>query len=113
MVRTSNMKNRLIFSLIILILTTLIFLQCNDDSVTSPEIGHNLIVNPSFEENGNASLEGWVIAGDTLNRFTNDTPPNGGNWAVTINSVWISPLVNGIYTTVKLSPGTHIYRFSL
>jgi len=107
------MKNRLIFTLIILILSTLFFFQCDEDSITSPDIGHNLIINPSFEENGNASLAGWIIAGDTLNQFTNDTPPNGGNWAVTINSVWISPLVNGIYTTVKLPPGTHIYRFTV
>lgn len=107
------MKNRLIISSIILILAILFFFQCEDDSITSPEIEQNLIENPSFEEDGNASLKGWIIAGDTLNQFTNDTPPNGGNWAVTINSVWISPLINGIYTTVKLSPGTHIYRFTV
>jgi hypothetical protein len=107
------MKNRIILSLIIFILSALFFYQCNEDSITSPEIGENLITNPSFEENGNASLAGWIIAGDTLNQFTNEVPSGGGNWAVTINSVWISPLVNGIYTTVKLSPGTHIYRFTV
>ena len=113
MVRITDMKKQIFFTFSILILSTLFFFQCDGDSVTSPEIGQNLIANPSFEENGNASLTGWVVAGDTLNQFTNDTPPNGGNWAATINSVWISPLVNGIYTTVKLSPGTHIYRFTV
>ena len=106
------MIKRLLLPFSILLLFALLNYQCSD-SIITPDNENNLIFNPSFEENGNASLAGWIIAGDTINQFTTDIPPNGGNWAITINSVWISPLTNGIYTTVKLSPGIHIYRFSV
>ncbi len=106
------MIKKLLISSFILLPFTLFNYQCSD-SIIVPGIENNLILNPSFEENGNASLAWWIIAGDTINQFTTDIPPNGGNWAITINSVWISPLTNGIYTTVKLSPGTHIYHFSV
>ena len=106
------MIKRLLFPFFILLLFSLVLYRCSD-SIIVPGIENNLILNPSFEENGNASLAWWIIAGDTINQFTTDIPPNGGNWAITINSVWISPLTNGIYTTVKLSTGTHIYHFSV
>ncbi len=106
------MIKKLLISSFILLPFTLLNYQCSD-SIIVPGNENNLILNPSFEENGNASLAWWIIAGDTINQFTTDIPPNGGNWAITINSVWISPLTNGIYTTVKLSPGIHIYHFSV
>ncbi|TDJ53172.1 MAG: hypothetical protein E2O46_06185 [Ignavibacteria bacterium] len=106
------MIKRLLLPFFTLLLFTLLLYRCSD-SIIVPGNENNLITNPSFEENGNASLNGWIIAGDTINQFTTDIPPNGGNWAITINSVWISPLTNGIYTTVKLSTGIHIYRFSV
>jgi hypothetical protein len=104
------MKNRKIFYLISLILSSLLFFQCDDDSISSPSIENNLIPNPSFEENGDSSLANWFVNMPSLVHFTNDTPPNGGNWALTIDVLWGSG--NDVISTVKIPEGTHIYKFS-
>ncbi len=98
------------------VLILLISSRCSEENnpVIPPEPGSSIILYSSFEENGNSSLAGWNFNLDSsLIAFTNDTPPEGGNWAVTIKSAWLIPGVNGLYTTVKIPEGTHIYKLSL
>ncbi len=104
------MKNRILFPLFILILSALLIYKCDEDSITSSDNDNNFILNPSFEENGDSSLADWFVNIPSLVHFTNDTPPNGGNWAITIDVLWGSG--NDVITTVKIPEGTHIYKFS-
>ena len=96
-------------SLFILLLFSLLLYRCSD-SVIIPENENNLIPNPSFEENGDSSLAGWFVNMPSLVQFANDTPPNGGNWAITIDVLW--GVGNDVISIVKIPEGTHIYKFS-
>ena len=96
-------------SLVILLLFSLLLYRCSD-SVIIPENENNLIPNPSFEENGDSSLAGWLVNMPSLVQFANDTPPNGGNWAITIDVLW--GVGNDVISTVKIPEGTHVYKFS-
>ncbi len=75
----------LIFSL------SLIFVQCS--SITGPDDNTNLIRNPSFAVKNNASLNGWNVTPDlkSLVNFSNEKPPGGGNWSLTINVFETTP----------------------
>ena len=64
------MIKRLLLPFFTLLLFTLLFYRCSD-SIIVPGNENNLILNPSFEENGNASLAWWIIAGDTINQIDN------------------------------------------
>jgi len=106
------MKNRLVFLLYFLLLSTLLLYHCTNisNSIIAPGESNNLIINPSFEENGDSSLTDWFVNMPSLVNFTNDTPPNGGNWALTIDVLW--GIGNIVTSTVNIPPGTHIYKFS-
>ncbi|GBD87187.1 hypothetical protein BMS3Abin03_01114 [bacterium BMS3Abin03] len=85
-----------------------------DDSVTNTIDESNLIVNSSFEKNGNSTLFGWKEGLNANVNFTNDTPPGGGNWAVTIESEGPFPRTfDQLTTKVKISPGTFKYQLSI
>ena len=45
----------------------------------------NLISNSSFENDGESSAEGW----EGYFAFTDDTPQNGGNWALQLEPGWL------------------------
>ena len=106
------MKTKLIFLTVFSILSLLVFVKCTEENnpVIEPIPDNNLIQNPSFEENGTATLSGWNT-GPTANiNFTNDTPPNDGSWAITIDVVW--GFFNDVYTTVKIPSGEHVFNLS-
>jgi hypothetical protein len=103
------MIKRLPVPLFILLLFAFLLYRCSD-SIIVPEIENNLIPNPSFEENGDSSLADWFVNMPSLVHFKNDTPPNGGNWALTIDVFW--GFGNDVISTVKIPEGTHIYKFS-
>ncbi len=103
------MIKRLLLPMFILLLFVLLLYRCCD-LIIIPENENNLITNPSFEENGDSSLAGWFVNMPSLVHFTNDTPPNGGNWAITIDVLWGSG--NDVISTVKIPEGRHIYKFS-
>lgn len=103
------MKKRLLLPLFILLLFALLLFRCSD-SIIIPENENNLIPNPSFEENGDSSLANWFVNIPSSVNFTNNTPPNGGNWAITIDVLW--GVGNDVISTVKIPEGTHIYKFS-
>ena len=48
----------------------------------------NLVPNPSFEVNGQPTLQFWV-ADTFLTAFVQDTPPGGGTWSLRISPGWI------------------------
>jgi len=103
------MKKRLLLPLFILLLFALLLFRCSD-SIIIPENENNLIPNPSFEENGDSSLANWFVNMPSSVQFANDTPPNGGNWAITIDVLW--GVGNDVISTVKIPEGTHVYKFS-
>ena len=104
------MKKRILFFWFFLLLLALLSSHCND-SIISPINENNLIPNPSFEMNGNSSLAFWFVNMPSTVNFIEGTPPNGGNWAITIDVLWGSG--NDVITSVELPEGTHIYKFSL
>ncbi len=103
------MNKRLLLPLFVFLLSALLSSRCSD-SVNAPENEKNLIPNSSFEINGISTLAFWFVNMPSLVNFTNDTPPNGGNWAITIDVLWGSG--NDVITTIIIPEGTHIYKFS-
>ena len=103
------MKNRLPIPLFAILLFALLSSRCSD-SIISPINENNLIPNPSFELNGVSTVAFWFVNMPSLVNFTNDTPPNGGNWAISIDVLWGSG--NDVITTIKIPEGTNIYKFS-
>lgn len=107
--RAIVMKKRLLLPLFILLLFALLLFRCSD-SIIIPANENNLIPNPSFEKNGESTAVYWFVNFPSLVHFANDTPPNGGNWAITIDVLW--GIGNDVISTVKIPEGTHIYKFS-
>ena len=107
------MKNRSIFLLYFLILSAFLLYYCTNitTSIITPGESNNLIINASFEKDGDSSLVGWSAEISSTVNFTTDTPPNGGKWALTINVLW--GIGNNVISTVNILPGTHVYKFSL
>jgi len=68
---------------------------CSDNTIFGiwPPPDGNLVSNPSFESNISPTLEGWTPENpDTsLVNFTNDVPPGGGLWSVSLRNVWTFP----------------------
>ena len=91
------MKMRFLLPTFVLLLFALLFSQCSD-SIIAPENENNLIPNPSFELNGISTVAFWLVNMPSLVNFTNDTPPGGGNWAITIKVLWGSG--NDVISTV-------------
>ncbi|RKY92452.1 MAG: hypothetical protein DRQ01_06280 [Ignavibacteriae bacterium] len=103
------MKKRLLLPLCVLLLFAHLLSRCSDSLIT-PVNENNLIPNPSFELNGVSTVAFWFVNMPSLVHFTNDTPTNGGNWAITIDVLWGSG--NDVISTVIIPEGTHIYKFS-
>lgn len=106
------MENRWIFLLYFLILSAFFLYRCTNisNSIITPGESNNLIINASFEKDGDSSLVGWNVEIPSTVNFIKDTPPNRGNWALTINLMW--GIVNNVTSTVNIPPETHIYKFS-
>lgn len=85
-----------------------IFSSCKDDVNSPGNTDNNLISNPSFENMGNPSLEGWQTQG-TIN-FFQDVPPEGGSYSIGINSEW-GPSDYAAYT-IPAQKNKKIYNFS-
>ena len=90
---------------------------CKKDKSLSQTV--NLITNPSFEYNGQPTGNTWfyqfgALKNDTLAvEFTNDVPPEGGNWSLKLNI----GSTQGNYhwfgfanTYISGINGTHIYN---
>ena len=73
----------------------------------------NLIMNSSFELNGQPSLKYWYVQDSSKISFSNDVPVGGGKWSIYIHTEWYGPLPKSPSYFVPLSPGKHIVKFSL
>ncbi len=106
------MKIGIIFSSI-LFLASIIFIVCqkSEESISGPINNHNLIINSSFETEGNPTLGDWLT--DDINRveFSNDSPEDGGKWSIALEADW-SPSPPSLFTLKKLVKGNHKYNFS-
>jgi hypothetical protein len=81
------------------------------DNPSSPTSSDNLIINPSFEQNGNPSLTGWTYTFyDTSSRFSSDVPVNGGLYSVSLTNLWGPP--SPLQQAFPLSQGVYRYRLS-
>ena len=73
-------------------LILLAFLVCGNVRPSSAQILNsdslNLIANPSFEVNGQPTLQFWT-ADTFLTAFVQDTPPGGGSWSLMLGPGWI------------------------
>lgn len=64
--------------------TLLLFLySCAEEETTEPT-DENLLVNTSFEKNGQASSEGWILPSGS--EFATDVPPNGGSYSLVLEA---------------------------
>ncbi len=101
------------FALFLILFLSLAAVQCS--SPTGPSPNTNLLKDPSFENNGNASLTGWNAYTSFIN-FSNDVPPEGGKWSIFMygyNPLSAQPIlldpINQKITTLK---GSYVYSFS-
>lgn len=86
--RTKPSMNSRFLPLLYLMLALLAFTsQCEEP--TNGINSENLITNPSFEMDGQPSIDDWnylVIVGHEYYDFVKDTPPSGGGWSVQVRS---------------------------
>jgi hypothetical protein len=92
----------------------LVILNCKDSTTISgaPE-DQELIVNGSFEQEGNPSLVGWkLFYTDTITvKFSQDAAPNSGLYSISLLNEW-GP-VPELQASVGAAKGTHRYRLSV
>ncbi len=96
------------FSKVIFLLPFLFFLfSCAEENTTEPT-EENLLVNTSFEKNGQASDDGWTLP--TGSDFSTNVPPNGGSYSLVLEAsqppgiyAFIKVPVKSQYTINKLS----------
>ena len=81
------------------------------DRICGPSGDEDLLINSSFEIKGVPSWNGWSISHPSAVNFSEDTPPRGGSWSVTMGPGWI-PVVLFISETVAAPEGTHGYALS-
>jgi len=100
------------FSLMIPLVALSACKKSADNPVGPPEY-ENVISNPSFENNGIASLAGWQVETnfDSTVRFSEDVPQSGGRWSVVL--VVADRVIARLRTTVTAPAGTHRYRLSV
>jgi hypothetical protein len=101
------MRNSIVFMLLAL------FVGCSE-MTTGPdqESDGNLLLNGSFEFDGEPTLEGWRAADDSLVRLTEEAAPGGGSWSLQLEADWAP--TSGFVTA--LVPGIHygdVVRLSL
>ncbi|MDI6802828.1 MAG: hypothetical protein QME58_03145 [Bacteroidota bacterium] len=102
------MKNQTIMFLLILI----VVLSCKNMTTEPTEV--NLLINSTFELNGDSSLYGWIVSYPSVVQFSNDVPSYGSGRSIIFQSWGKSPpLSNSIFAMIPAPAGTHIYRLSI
>ncbi len=105
----------IVFITTVTLLVCIIFNGCrkSSDTISGPPSSTNLIMNSSFENNGNPSLEEWKSYVDDTSaiNFSNSLPPDGGNFSVRLLNDWTS--MAEIFYKVVPQSGTHAYRLSV
>jgi hypothetical protein len=83
----------------------------NSTIVIGPSGQQNLIVNGSFEQSGNPSIDGWrqSYSDTSFLQFSTDVPPNGGSYSVSLRNDFGGPYLQAF---VPVEEGVHSYRLS-
>lgn len=100
------MKNR--FIIVMIITFGMLHFSCKETTV-EPTTPVNEISNPSFEVDGKPSIAGWSQSDTSFIKFSGDVPPGGGNWSVSIETIWGT---SRIRTNIQPDNGTHRYYLS-
>ena len=106
------MRTKTVLILTLFISATISF-RCSKsrDRISGPAGDENLLINSSFEINGDPSLSGWAVSDTSRVHFSNDVPPDGGSWSISISPGW-APIFYSVTTTVAPPVGTHRYKLS-
>jgi len=90
-------------------------LACREEIPTSagttPPDQSVVFLNSSFELGGGSTLLGWTPSNTNLTTFTIDTPPEGGMWAISMNSS-PGPAAH-IQALFPTNAGTSVYKVSV
>lgn len=106
--RRNKVKNQTIMFLFIL------FLGFNCKDMTTEPVDVNLLINSTFELNGDSSLYGWIVSYPSVVQFSNDVPQYGSGHSIVFRSSGKSPpLSNSIFAIIPAPAGTHGYRLSI
>lgn len=82
-----------------------------NDSMTNPPDKSGILINSSFELNGNPSLQGWTGQDTSFIKFSSDVPGGGGSFSITLDAVWAPPVF--VKAIVAAPQGIHIYKLSV
>ena len=100
------MNIKFIKKLFLLFAFTILVYSCEEETVTPTE--ENLLLNSSFEKDGNPAAVGWTLPAGS--EFSTDVPANGGSYSLLLNSsappetfAYIKVPVKTNYTVNKLS----------
>ncbi len=104
---------KIIFFLLVAGIGLIFCTSCKKDNAAISQT-QNLILNPSFEINGQPTAENWFfgagIEGDTSSTsLSQDTPPRGGNWSLPLSPGWV-PQVGYAETYINALEGTNVYE---
>ncbi len=97
-----------------LLLIPLLFLSCtSDNSVEIIPVFNNLLLNSTFEENGQPSFQRWNTynADSSSVIFVRTAPTHGGTYSIGLKNQWTIP--GRISYSISGITGTHIYKFSI
>jgi hypothetical protein len=74
---------------LILLLFIIFNYGCSEEEnpINPPE--GNLIINTSFEKNGQPSSDGWKVTSTLPNNFSNDVPDSGGSFSLVLEAGWV------------------------
>lgn len=100
------------FLILFSIIVILGVFSCKESSPISGTTEHEeLIVNGSFEQGGNPSLDGWHQSYSDPNfvLFSTDAAPNGGLYSVSLLNDWGAPELQSFVAAPK---GTYRYHLS-
>jgi len=96
----------------LLIILSSLFLLWNCDECSTctnpPDEEDKILVNTSFEKNGNPSTDGWMIS-IALGYFVTDTPTGGGSYSIALEAS--NPGGEAVITVGALT-GFNVYRLN-
>ena len=97
-----------------LMLLCLLFVISCQKSPTGPSFNANLLVNPTFQQNGKASLDGWMVVDSAGVQLSSDIPSSSSGHSVVVSPSWLPTWPIGIiYQAIPASAGTHLYHLSV
>lgn len=98
--------------LLIILSSLLLLWNCDECSTCTNPPGEEdkILVNTSFEKNGNPSADEWIISQPPFGNFITDTPSNSGTYSVALEAG--NPFGGEATITVKSLTDFDIYKLS-